>query len=133
MNRFRIAFWASTGLVALAMVASGVLYLLQTLQGGGEILDNFARLGYPTYVPALLGIAKLLGALALVAGPILARFRTLTEWAYAGFTFNLIGATVSHMAAGDGVAGFAPPLVFLAILMVSYALWRRGAYHAARP
>lgn len=125
MQRSRITFWAVTGLIAIAMAASGVLYLTQSAQGGGAVLDNFVRLGYPAVVPVLLGVAKVLGAVALVAGGVTARFPLLTEWAYAGFAFVLVGAAVSHVAAGDGPAQVAPPLVFLALLAASYALRRR--------
>lgn len=107
------------------MAASGVLYLVQSAQGGGAVLDNFVRLGYPAVVPVLLGVAKVLGAVALVVGGATGRFPTLTEWAYAGFAFVLTGAAASHVAAGDGLAGVAPPLVFLALLAVSYALRRQ--------
>jgi hypothetical protein len=49
---------------------------------------RLAHLGYPSYLLAILGTAKLLGAPALLQN----RFPTLREWAYAGFAFDLIGA-----------------------------------------
>jgi hypothetical protein len=47
---------------------------------------------------------------------------TLREWAYAGFTIDLIGATASHLFAGDSLAMAAVPAVFLVPLAVSYTL-----------
>lgn len=79
MNRTRLLFWVLTGLVSLAMAASGVLYLIGVSQGNGAIVDNFARLGYPSVVLALLGIAKLLGAVALVVGGATGRFATVVN------------------------------------------------------
>ena len=54
------------------------------------------RLGYPSYLLAILGTWKLLGAIALVAP----RFPRLKEWAYAGVVFDLTGALASHLASG---------------------------------
>ena len=65
----------------------------------------------------LLGILKLLGVVALLAPG----FARLKEWAYAGFSFDLIGAAFSFAAAGDPTpAGIAPPLLILAVVAVSY-------------
>ena len=77
-----------------------------------------AHLGYPAYLPAILGTAKLLGALALLQN----RVPTLREWAYAGFTINLLGATASHLFAGDPLSVAIVPAVLLAPLALSYVL-----------
>ena len=45
------------------------------------------RLGYPLYFLVILGIWKLLGAVALV----IPRFPRLKEWAYAGVFLRLDG------------------------------------------
>ena len=81
-------------------------------------------LGYPPYLMTLLGILKLLGVVALLAPG----FARLKEWAYAGFSFDLIGAAFSFAAAGDPTpAGIAPPLLILAVVAVSYVLRPRVA------
>ena len=46
-------------------------------------------------------------------------FPILKEWAYAGFTFAWIAATVAHYLAGDGAAALVPPFL-LVVLAVSY-------------
>jgi DoxX-like family len=52
------------------------------------------------------------------------RFPRLKEWAYAGFAFDFLGATASHLFAGD--SGHAPfPLIFFFLLMGSYFFWHR--------
>ena len=78
------------------------------------------HLGYPDYLRPLLGIAKLLGAAALIT-PGRPKLR---EWAYAGFTFDLLGALASHALSGDSVAHAAPALFALALLIASYSLRR---------
>src|SRR5260370_259391 len=79
-------------------------------------------LGYPDYFRSLLGVAKVLGALALL----LPRPSILREWAYAGFTFDLLGAFASHALHGDAAAHLAPALIALGLLVASYVLRRRA-------
>jgi hypothetical protein len=123
----RIAFWISTLIVALGMIATGVMNLL----GAPEVMQTIRRLGYPEYFPALLGAAKLSGALALLTP----RWEAAREWAYAGFAFLLVAATASHLAAGDPLAEALTPALVLAPLAASYALRRAAgaAYGAPRP
>jgi len=94
---------------------------------GGGAAAVLQALGYPLYLMKILGLAKILGAIAIVSN----RSRTLKEWAYAGFTFDFLGATASHVLAGD--AAHAPvPFVMFLILMGSYYLNRqREAVRAA--
>jgi uncharacterized membrane protein len=54
--------------------------------------------GYPQQLRIILGIAKLLGAIALVV-PGLGK---LKEWAYAGFHIRVISAFIAHDLAKDG-------------------------------
>ena len=65
-----------------------------------------------------LGPAKLIGVLALLQhrGP------TLEEWAYAGFTIELIGATASLAFANSSIGAGYLPFLFLLSLSASYAL-----------
>lgn len=131
MKKLKIAYWTITGLFGLMMLASGVMYL----SGHPQPVEGFRHLGYPDYFRTLLGIAKLLGAVALLV-PVVPR--TLREWAYAGFTINLVSASVSHYASGDPTGQVVNPLVILCFLLTSHQLWhrlQRGATEqvAARP
>lgn len=107
-------YWVSTGILALAFGSGGVAYLA----GGEEQLGGMAELGYPAYFVTILGVFKVLGALAIVTP----RFPRVREWAYAGMAFDLIGAAASHAAVGHPVVKVAVPLVFLAIMAVSWRL-----------
>ncbi len=109
MKRDQIVYWGTTGVVALMMVFSSYMYLSQNAQ----LMQNFQAIGYPAYIVPFLGIAKLLGALALVV----TKWDKVTEWAYAGFAFTFLGATYSHLATHTP---FVMPLVFLVLLGVSY-------------
>jgi uncharacterized membrane protein YphA (DoxX/SURF4 family) len=87
-------------------------------------------LGYPLYFVPFIGVAKVLGSIAiLVPG-----FNRIKEWAYAGLFFDLIGATFSIIAAGGTIAqyGFmALPLVLGTLAYVFYH--KRKAARATAP
>jgi hypothetical protein len=113
MKTTNILYWLFTGLITLGMGLSSVMYL----SGNSEITTGFQTIGIPGYFIPFLGIAKLLGAIALIA-PI--KKEGLKEWAYAGFAFTFIGATWVHLSTHTPFMG---PLFFLIILGVSY--WMR--------
>ena len=107
----KVAYWASTGLVAVMSLFAGFTYL----SGSPQAVQGFAHVGYPQQLRIILGIAKPLGAIALLV-PGVAK---LKEWAYAGFAFAWISAFFAHYLAGDGPIAFSP-LVLLLLLVVSY-------------
>ena len=76
------------------------------------------HLGYPLYFASILGMWKLLGAIAIVA-PGLPRVK---EWAYAGFFFDLTAAAASRAFVGDSSADVIAPLVFLVLVLASWML-----------
>jgi len=75
----KVISWITTLLIAAAGIMAGLIYL----SGGRQGVEGFARVSYPQPLRILLGIAKPLGAIALL---IPGRPR-LKEWAHAGFTF----------------------------------------------
>ena len=80
--------------------------------------EAMTALGYPDYLMTILGVAKILGVIALLIPGV----PLLKEWAYAGFTFDLLSAAASHAFVGDALAEIIMPLVILAIAAVSYWL-----------
>ena len=106
----KILYWGATGLVATELLLAGFSYLTSAPQA----VENFRHVGYPQQLRILLGIAKLAGAIVLLVP----RLPTLKEWAYAGFTFTWIAATVAHYLAQDGL--FLMPVALLGSLAVSY-------------
>jgi uncharacterized membrane protein YphA (DoxX/SURF4 family) len=106
-----IAYWGATGLVTIVPLFAAFAYLTSSPQA----VENFRHVGYPQQLRVLLGVAKLAGAIVLL----LPRLPRLKEWAYAGFTFMWIAATVAHYLAGDKPL-FLLPVALLAALAVSY-------------
>jgi hypothetical protein len=111
MKYLKISYWVLTLIFAAMMLFSSLLYLSHQ----PAIVQAFHSLGYPEYILTLLGTAKLIGVGALVQ----TRFSVLKEWAYAGFTINLVAASWSHLAVGQLMT--APFILFL-VLAGSYIL-----------
>ena len=117
-----IIYWAVSAPVLLE-TAVGAEWDLARIPFVREI---FAHLGYPLYLLTILGIAKVLAVIGLVAP----RARRVKEWAYAGVFFVYAGAACSHYAVGDGADKIGTPLAFAALTLVSSALWG-GSRHDA--
>ncbi|GGE98494.1 DoxX family protein [Hymenobacter cavernae] len=118
-----ILYWSLTGLCAAAMLMAGLAEMMRSTEGQ-EIMRH---LGYPVYVMTIIGVGKVLGALAITQN----RFRTLKEWAYAGFTINMLGAAASRAYAGDSTGLIVSPLLFLGLLLITYFFWKKRLARAA--
>jgi DoxX-like protein len=120
MKRTKILYWIFTGILAALMIMSGISNLL-TIPAAQEGLKH---LGYPIYLSPFLGVAKLLGVVAILYP----RYPRLKEWAYAGFVFDLSGAMYSGISVGDPVAVWAPILIGFALIAASYVLYHKTSY-----
>src|SRR6516162_3447387 len=101
----KLLYWIVTALFLLPMAGSAVLELF--VGGPASTAATIVHLGYPLYLLRILGLSKLLGAAAIVSGG----SRTLKEWAYAGYTFDLLGAVASHLIVGDGAVALVPAVM----------------------
>lgn|SRR5690606_14566839 len=114
MKKHRIIFWVATAIIILW---EGVMPLSSLIFSPEQATIGTRPLGYPDYFAYTLIICKVLGVLAISVPGVPSKLR---EWAYAGLTFNLIFAAISH-ACVDQVIGFIlMPLVVLGILAISY-------------
>lgn len=119
-----IGYWATTGLTALAFGGGGA----GDLAAGPDMVAAITHLGYPTYLLTILGVAKILGAIAILAP----RFPRLKEWAYAGMVIDMAGASASHAAVGDDIGKVLTPVVIAVVVFASWAL-RPGDRRLASP
>ncbi len=108
-----ISYWIVTGLFALLVAGTAI-----PTEAGEEVM---ATLGYPAYLLDILLVAKIVGAIALIQP----QFRTIKEWAYAGFAIDFIGAAVSGIIATGNIQFVIMPLIFLAVMFGSYYLWKK--------
>ena len=120
-KRDKTIYWITTGIVCAVMTFSVVNFVFNDrfpFPNGRE--GAFQHLGLPPYFKVELTVAKILGLIALLAPGVPYKLR---EFAYAGFAITLLSAAIAHLARGDaqlGVYFVIDPLVFFAILMVSY-------------
>jgi uncharacterized membrane protein YphA (DoxX/SURF4 family) len=115
-----IGYWVTTAAIALEALAGGVTDLIHgpaLLFAGDPVVPVLRQLGYPVYLLTLLGVWKLLGAVALLVP----RFPRLKEWAYAGTFFVYVGAAASWAARGD-IGDLIAPLALAVLTLASWAL-----------
>jgi hypothetical protein len=117
MKKTNILFWTTTVIIFLF---EGVVPALTSQTELAR--EGIRHLGYPAYFGPMLVVFKVLGALALLIPQVPKRVK---EWAYAGFAFDFIAASVSHAAVdGAGILTFFP-LFFLLLLAVSYTTYHQ--------
>ena len=122
MKRVNVIYWVSTGLFVALMLTSAI----PNITSSEEWVTIITHLGYPTYILPLLGVAKILGIIALVVPG----FPRLKEWAYAGFTFDLIGAVYSGLSNDGFDPMMLSMLIFFGLLGLSYTYYhKRLALH----
>ncbi len=114
MNAKTIGYWLSLVLFSAAMGFGGAADLMKN----PEIMESMKKLGYPEYLVTILGFWKICGVIAIL----LPGLGLVKEWAYAGFFFDLTGASASHAMVQDGPAKVIIPLVILAIGGCSWML-----------
>ncbi len=119
MNKttINVIYWISTGLIVAMMLFSAASSFMNNPDGAKML----SAIGYRPYVLQLLAIAKILGIIAILTPG----FPRLTEWAYAGFTFDLIGASVSFYASGFAVKDWVFIPVLIALLLCSYIFYHK--------
>lgn len=117
MKKLSIAYWIITGFFAAFMLFSAIPDILLD----PEAVTMITGLGYPTYFIPFIGVAKVVGAIAIL----IPNFNRIKEWAYAGLFFDLLGAAYSIIAK----EGFQIQVTFMvlpiAFLFLSYYLWHK--------
>lgn len=87
------------------------------------VVQSMVYIDMPVYLLYFLGVSKLLGIIALWYSP----YKFLREWAYAGFTFDFLGAIYGFIATGQLVIPdivMAPTGLLLCIL--TYYYWKKS-------
>ena len=127
MKKLNVLYWIFNGLFAAMMLMSAIPDILMDPVAVQGMHDG---LGYPLYFVPFIGVAKVLGAIAiLVPG-----FHRIKEWAYAGLFFDLIGATFSIIAVGGTIAQYGFMIIPLALGTLAYVFYhKRKAARAAAP
>jgi hypothetical protein len=117
MKKDKIIYWIPTIFIFLF---EGVMPAFTSQTDAAK--EGIRHLGYPEYFGNILVVFKVVGTLILVIPQISSRIK---EWAYAGFAFDFIFASLSYICV-DGFGFFAFfPLIILAFLAVSYIYYHK--------
>ncbi|WP_141994141.1 DoxX family protein [Bacillus sp. B4EP4a] len=112
MKKVKIIYWIFTGLLLALMVFGSIPDIMSV----PDAVALFNHLGYPTYLLPFIGIAKLLGVVAIL----IPGFPRIKEWAYAGFVFDLTGAMYSSISVGDPANGWLLFIIGYILIAGSY-------------
>lgn len=119
MKTTKILYWVFNGLFAFVMIGSGipgVLGVQSTIHGMHEVM------GYPLYFIPFLGVAKILGGIAIL---IPGNFPRIKEWAYAGLFFDLIAAVYSLYSIPNPEGPWWGTLIFVALGAAAYIYYHK--------
>lgn len=117
MKKTKIIYWILTGLFAFFMLGSAIPDALVM----PVAVEGFREMGYPTYLIPFLGVAKILGVFAIL----MPGYPRIKEWAYAGLTFDLIGATYSIINSGKSIGNWGPMFIIIAVAAGSYIYYHK--------
>lgn len=114
-------YWIVTGLFAAFMAFTAIPDIMMS----PDAVNMITGLGYPDYFIPFIGVAKLLGAIAIL----IPNFDRVKEWAYAGLFFDLAGATYSAIYKEGFHLSMTLIFIFMAVLFLSYYLWHKKMLH----
>lgn len=91
MKTYNLIYWITTGLFSAFMLFSAYNYLTNP-----DMKGAFTSLGFTEdYFRIELALAKIFGALALIIPSVP---KGIKNFAYAGFTINIVSAIIAHVA-----------------------------------
>lgn len=119
MKKYKISFWIATLIIVLwegIMPLSTVFFAPEYVNAGTKPLH------YPDYFAYALILFKVLGVTALILPGLHPKIK---EWAYAGLTFSLVFAVISHAVVDGNIVYILLPLIAMAILAISYFCYQK--------
>jgi uncharacterized membrane protein YphA (DoxX/SURF4 family) len=117
MKKTNIFYWIFTGLFAFVMLGSAIPDIFSS----ATAVEGFKQIGMPAYLLPFLGIAKLLGVVAIL----IPGFPRIKEWAYAGLVFDLAGATWAIMSSGLLASSWIFMAIFFLLAAGSYIYYHK--------
>ena len=86
------------------------------------VVHSMGIIQMPVYLLYLLGVLKISGVIALWYSP----YKWIKEWAFAGFTFDFIGAIIGFIATGNLVM---PDIIMapvgLMLCLATFYVWKK--------
>ncbi|TAL46484.1 MAG: DoxX family protein [Chitinophagaceae bacterium] len=124
-KNIKILYWVFTLLFAAFMTWSSVPSVVSSPDA---IKFQHDYLGYPNYFIPFIGVAKLLGIVAIL----IPGFPRIKEWAYAGLFFDLAGAIYSIFMTGKPDISMLFMLVPVTLGILSYVFYHKKLKVASR-
>ena len=118
-KKTKIIYWVTTGILAL-FILPGILFMNSAMA-----LEGTKHLGLPNWLHVEVGIGQFIGGLILIIPFINARVK---EWAYVGIGIVYLSALIAHLSVDGFIAMSFLPLVFFALLIISYIYFRKIYY-----
>jgi len=118
MKSTKILYWVFTGIFAALMLFASYGSILKLPEAVDLIHD---KMGYPTFMVAFTGWAKVLG----VIGILIPGMPRVKEWAYAGLMFDLAAVIYSFIALGYPVSAWGMMLVWVVFGILSYVYYHK--------
>jgi uncharacterized membrane protein YphA (DoxX/SURF4 family) len=107
---------------AILLACIWVFFGIRIVSGNLEVVEEYHfDLGYPLYIIPLIGVTHILGGLGLL----IPNRTRLTDWVYAGLTYDLILAAFSHIRNGDSFGNALDPIMVCVFVIASYVLRQR--------
>lgn len=124
MKRTKLLYWIFTVLFAFLMLGSAIPDAISAKIA----VEGFNRMSMPVYLLPFLGIAKLLGVVAIL----IPGYPRVKEWAYAGLMADLAGATWCIFSSGEHGVNLASMVVPIAAGILSYVYYLRNVQGVRR-
>lgn len=121
MNKNKIIFRITTGLLALMYLGGGSRYFIEY----SFMSDYFELLNFPRWLHPLLGVTKFMAVISLVTIllDIKANPKWLKEWTYAGIFFNAFLAFIAHQMIEESFDLSVPAIMVLVLVVISRITW----------
>ena len=114
-------YWVAIGLFSALFIYSALLTVIDAKGSYAE----FQRLSFPAWLTYPTAIAKLLGVFAILTS----KSRSLKDFAFAGFLYDLLLALGAHLAAQENLV--VGPLIGLGFGWFAFIMDRK--YHLNTP
>jgi hypothetical protein len=121
MNKNKLIFRITTGVLALMYLGGGSRYFLEFQ----EMSDIFATLQFPRWLHPLLGVTKFMAVISLltILFNVKANPKWLKEWTYAGIFFNGTLALIAHQMIGEPFELSMPAIMVIVFVIISRVSW----------
>lgn len=113
--------WITMRVLTVLMTFIWVFFGLNWFRRTPEVMDAMNHLGFPLYMTFVIGLTHILGGLGLL----IPNRPKLSQWVFAGLTYDLILAAFSHIASHDAFTNALHPIVLIVVLAVLFFLRTR--------